>query len=193
MIRSRSSAVANWGQKKQVSPMQASWQGLQNGLSTKLFIMEIPAFATICEHQAWCVSGFMFERCRDVVHTTSSPPSVRTTSETIFSTCFSLLTSATTQCVRRPREATSFAVICSMSSCDGMSLSAISKPSVARRRAMARPMPWLAPVTRATPVVIVISLGGGEDGDSGAKRGLDGKCQLSCHRATFIFRSVGET
>jgi hypothetical protein len=35
-------------------------------------------------------------------HTTSSPPSTRTTSDTIASTCSSLLTSAKTQCTRRP-------------------------------------------------------------------------------------------
>ena len=137
----------------------------------------------------------MPERGRDAVHTTSSPPSVCTTSETMLSTCFSLLTSTKTQCIRRPREATSSAVILSIASREGMSLSATSKPSVASRSAMARPMPWLAPVTRATPFAIVISIVRGENEDWGAKRNLDGVWMgnANCRTSARVLYFVGVT
>lgn len=79
----------------------------------------------------------------------SRPPSAATAASTIASTSAFWLTSPGTATPRTPFASTCFTAASSAVRDVGRSLRARSYPSLANRNAIARPIPWDAPVTRA--------------------------------------------
>lgn len=116
--------------------------------STSSPIVFIPAFATIYLRYQ---SLDRLDQNIEQALTTSSPPSSATTRSTIPFTSDSLETSATTMAQRLPLSRISFSRVRRPWSRWPRSLTATSNPSVARRSAIALPIPRDDPVTSAIP------------------------------------------